>query len=177
MKRVRGKTDPAFVPDYMATSVTDIDFDVLLQNGVKYIAFDADNTLVPYFGTVIDKASLKYLSQELKKFKGACIASNRITDNLSPLAVSLNIDIVKAGVFIRKPRRRYYRRVLKHFHAKEYEVAMIGDKLRTDIWGANRMNIVTVWVEKIGRDILWDRVLRVRSIERWLLKNYIKKNS
>lgn len=177
MRRVRGKTDPAFVPDYMATSIADIDFDQLHNAGVRYIALDADNTLVPFFGVRMDPKSKRLLSRELKKFDGACIASNRLTDNLKELAADIGLEIVWAGIFIRKPKRRYFKRVLRHFRAKPHEVAMVGDKLRADIWGGNRVGLVTVWVQQLGRDYLLDRLLRVRWFEQKVLNRYMERSS
>lgn len=175
MRQVRGKTDPAFVPDFMAASIGDIDFDHLLKIGVRFIALDADNTLVPFFGVRMDPKSKRLLKQQLKKFDGACIASNRLTDNLKELATDIDLEIVWAGVFVRKPKRRYFKRVMRHFRAKPHEVAMIGDKLRADIWGGNRAGLVTVWVQKLGRDYLLDRLLRVRWFEWKFLNRYVER--
>ncbi len=176
MKRIeRDKNTPSYVPDYVALSITDIHFDYLKSQGIKYVAFDVDNTLVPYFGIELSDATKKHLMIEMSKFKAWCIASNRITPNLSPMALSFGAGIVPAKLFRRKPSRRYYRRVLKHLHAKPEEVVMIGDKLIADVWGARRMGMHTVWVERIGKDMVIERLFRTRWIEFFLMRKYLKK--
>lgn len=170
MKR-RVKT-PRYVPDYLATSIEDIDFKRLSQAGVRFVAFDADSTLVPYRGVEIAPATIKYLQDQRQLFKNWCIASNRITNDLPPLAESIGAGIVQATLTVRKPQRRYFKRVLKHLGAKPSEVVMIGDKLIADMFGAKRAGFTTVWVEHLGRDSLIDRTIHLRAFEKRLLKRY-----
>ena len=173
MIHIKRESDtPRFVPDYMASSIEDIDFKLLAKKGIRYVAFDADSTLVPYRGAEIAVSTQKYLKQQKKLFKKWCIASNRITNDLEPLADSIGAGIVQASWTVRKPQRRYFRWVVSHFGAKPSEIVMIGDKLVADIFGANRAGFTTVWVEHLGRDSLFDRLIHLRQIERRLLKKY-----
>lgn len=168
----REETTPNFVPGFMATSLMDVDFKLLQEMGIKYIAFDADSTLVHYGGKALDDKTKKFLQQNRQLFKKWCIASNRITNDLLPLGESMDAQVVRATWFTRKPHKRYFAWVLKHFGAKPQEIAMIGDKLMTDIVGANRAGMTTVWVERIGPDHILDRVLHIRALEKLLMKRY-----
>jgi HAD superfamily phosphatase (TIGR01668 family) len=167
-----GKT-PLYVPNYLSNSVTDIDFERLAREGIKYVAFDADSTLVPYRGVKIAPSTLKHLMKQRKLFKKWCIASNRITNDLEPLARSIDAGVIRADILIRKPDIRFFRTVLEYFGASPDEVVMVGDKLIADIYGGNRAGLKTVWVEKLGRDSLIDRLIHLRKIEKRLLKRYI----
>lgn len=169
-----GKTLPNFVPDYLASSLHDVDFELLEKRGIKYIAFDADSTLVPFRGRILDKPIEQLLSNKRRSFDGWCIASNRITNDLFPLGESMNAQVIRATLFTRKPSKRFFYRVIKHFGANPKEIAMIGDKLIADMYGANRMGLTTVWVETIGRDNPIDRLLRVRYWEKRLMRKYLK---
>lgn len=170
----QGSKTPQYVPDYLATAVTDIDFERLARDGVKYVAFDADSTLVDYRGVEIAPATLKHLIKYRPLFKGWCIASNRITNDLLPLANSIDAGVVQATWWTRKPSRRFFSRVLRYFKAQPAEVVMIGDKLVADIYGANRSGLKTVWVEHLGRDSLFDRLIHLRKIEKRVLKRFRK---
>ncbi len=163
---------PRFVPDYMAKSIADIDFNLLAEQGIRYVAFDADSTLVPWRGVEIAPSTRKFLREKQKLFKGWCIASNRITNDLEPLAESIGAGIVQASWTVRKPQRRYFKWVTKYFKAKPSEIVMIGDKLLADIFGAKRAGFTTVWVEHLGTDSPIDQMVRLRQIERRLLKKY-----
>ncbi len=169
----RHPTTPQFVPDYMARSIADIDFEALAAAGVRYVAFDADSTLVPSRGVSLSPQTKKLLVSKKKLFKKWCIASNRITHDLYDLGKAIDAGVVQAGLRGRKPKRKFFARVLDHLNAQPDEVVMIGDKLLADIWGANRAGFMTVWVEHLGRDIIWDRAIGLRSIERRLLKKYL----
>lgn len=163
-----------FVPDYMAKSMTDIDFSRLKKNGIRYVAFDADSTLVPWRGKALSSKTKLFLQSQRQLFENWCIASNRITNDLLPLAESIDAQVVRATLLTRKPQLRYFRRVINCFNAKPHEIAMVGDKLIADMWGAKRAGLVTIWVERIGRDGLWERLVHLRRIEGRLMRHYLK---
>lgn len=174
-KLIRDNKTPRFVPDYMAESVLDIDFELLKKQGVKYVAFDADSTLVPFRGTALSKASEKFLKMKRPLFKDWCIASNRVVDDLKPLARAIDAHLIQATILNRKPQKRFFRQVIEHFKpTNPKEIAMIGDKLIADMWGAKRMDMTTVWVERIGADGIHDRVIQTRRFEKKLMKPYVK---
>lgn len=163
---------PYFVPDYVAKSIEDVDFRLLSRKGVKFVAFDADSTLVHFRGTELAPGAKLFLQKQRRLFESWCIASNRITNDLLPLADSMDAQVVRATILTRKPSRRFFDRVLTLFGGKPYRVAMIGDKLIADIWGAKRAGMITVWVEKIGPDNPLDTLFRVRQLEKKLMSAY-----
>lgn len=164
---------PDFVPDFMATSLLDVDFKLLKKKGIKYIAFDADSTLVHYRGKALSDETKLFLHEQRKLFESWCIASNRITNDLLPLADSMDAQVIRATLLVRKPQKRFFRRVISHFGGKPQEIAMIGDKLVADIYGGKRSGLTTIWVEHFGRDGLIDRITQIRKWERRLLKRYL----
>ncbi len=164
---------PHFVPNYISRSLTDVDFSLLKRRGIKYIAFDADSTLVIFRGTTMVSASHRFLQAKRHLFKDWCIASNRITNDLQPLADSIEAKVVRATLFTRKPSRRFFDRVYKKLNSKPTETAMIGDKLIADMWGAKRAGMTTVWVEHLGNDNPLDSMFRTRQVERKLMKAYL----
>jgi HAD superfamily phosphatase (TIGR01668 family) len=167
-----GESTPDFVPDFMATSVADVDFKALKKRGVRFVALDADSTLVRYRGVKLNVDTRKHLLQQKKYIEAWCIASNRITNTLSPLSSSLDAHVIPSTFFVRKPKQRYFQRVIDFFSAEPHEIAMVGDKLLADVWGANRAGMVSVWVEHFGKDGLHDRALGVRSWEKLLMRKY-----
>jgi uncharacterized protein len=175
MRKIQRNSDtPQFVPDYMATSLLTIDFKELKKRGIKYIAFDADSTLVPYREIELSTETTKFLKQQKKLFTKWCIASNRVTNDLHNIAESMGVESVRAGWFSRKPKQVYFKRVMRHLGTTNpAEVAMVGDKLMADIWGGNRAGFVTVWVEHLGRDSLIDRIIRLRQLERRFMRHFL----
>lgn len=170
----RNKRTSSFVPDFMAKSLREVDFKLLKDSGVKYIAFDADSTLVNFWGKVLDPDTRRFLLKQKPLFKDWCIATNRFTNDLQPLGDSIDAPVIQASLIMRKPHRNFFKRVIRHFDCQPEEIAMIGDKLLADVWGAKRMGMMTVWVEKIGHDSPWDWLLRTRYFEKRVLGRYIK---
>ncbi len=166
----RQQSTSSFVPDFMATSLVDVDFKVLKDRGVRYVAIDADSTLVRYRSTKIAPKVKAYLDKQKQFIDDWCIASNRVTNNLDIISKALNAPVVPTGILARKPRQRYFRRITNHFQADPGQIAMIGDKLLADVWGGNRAGMVTVWVEHLGDDGLHDRMIRVRDWEQRIIK-------
>lgn len=163
-----------FVPDYMAKSLLDVDFKALQKRGIRFVAFDADSTLVNFRATSLSAETKAFLQKQRPLFEDWCIASNRLTNDLLPLAESIDAQVVRAGLTVRKPRLKFFDQVIKLFGAKPGEIAMVGDKLFADIWGANRAGMVTVWVERLGTDSPWDRLFATRALERKILQRYSK---
>lgn len=180
MKRVRKNTaDPLYVPDYFAQGVYDIDFAKLKKDGIKVIAFDADNTLIsfslsPFHPKHIDKKLLKKMQKNRKLFDKWIIASNRPTNDLQELATSVQAQVVRAGILLRKPRKAYFKQVVIRANVAPEQIAMVGDKLIADMFGANRVGMKTVLVRPVGADNPIDRIFQTRRIERWLLRKFIK---
>jgi uncharacterized protein len=166
---------PEFVPDYTAESLKDIDFERLQKKGVKYIAFDADSTLVPFRGRKLQEPVKELLISKKHLFKKWCIASNRPFNDLQKLGRSIDAVVIRSGLISRKPWKRYFNRVINFFGAKRPEqIAMIGDKLIADMWGAKKMGMITIWVDKIGQDNPLDRLFRVRQHEKRLMRKFLE---
>ena len=175
-KLVRNDSTPKYVPDYIAQSLNDIDFEMLKNRGVKYLAFDADSTLVRFRGRKLDAKNLKLLRSKRILFDKWCIASNRPINDLQSLGKSIDAKVIRAILFNRKPSKRYFNKVISYFNAPPEQIAMIGDKLISDIWGAKNVGFVTVWVSKLGSDNPWDKIIGVRKVENYLMRKYYSNN-
>jgi HAD superfamily phosphatase (TIGR01668 family) len=169
------ENSPLFVPNFVADSVLDIDFESIRKHGVKYVAFDADSTLVGYRKKLLDEETRKYLHKKLKIFNGVCIASNRVTNDLDKIADDINASVIRASLTKRKPSFRFFERVINHFDARPGEIAMIGDKLIADIYGGNKAGLVTIWVNRKGKDSIFDRMLQTRRFERRMTKRHVRR--
>lgn len=159
-----------FIPDYRASSVTDIDFDELRRRGVCCVALDVDGTLVPFRGIKLDKATRQFIRIEKPAMDQWCIASNRITSTLDIVAEVLDMPIVATSFRVRKPKQEYFNKLIAHFGVAPEKIVMIGDKLLADVWGANRAGLVTILVQPRGTDGIHDRVVRTRTWERMVLR-------
>lgn len=156
-----------FYPDMYSKSIYTIDYNKLLDRGIKCLLFDLDNTCIPY----VDKEPTKELKEHFDKLKDmgfkVIIFSNSPKERLEPFKKYLNVDCcAKAG----KPRKNSFFKVLKMYNLSLSEIAVIGDQLVTDIYGGNRVGITTILVNPIS-----DIDMPLTKVHRFIEKRKIKK--
>ena len=138
-----------FIPDIYQKSIYHIDYEKLLDAGIKCILFDLDNTCIPYK----DKEPNKKLIELFEMLKDMdfklIIFSNATRRRIAPFKKVLNVDcLARAG----KPRKRNFLKVLKLFNYELSDVAIVGDQLYKDILGGNRIGIKTILVNPMSLD-------------------------
>lgn len=152
-------------PDMYYKNVQSIELKELEENGVKGIAIDVDNTLIDYTQEVSDE-----VIEWVKKVKEAgykiCILSNSNNKNkVEKVANILNLNYIMVA---KKPFKTGFKKVLKQLNLAEENVAVIGDQVFTDILGANRMNMISIYVEPINKKEYWYTKWK-RPIEAFIL--------
>lgn len=161
-------------PNFIADEVADIDIAALHKIGVAAIAFDADSTLVHPYAVEIRPETVEFL----KSLKTPLyIATNRVApdgDQLGPIITAR--AVIHAEGRDRKPSRRYFERLASQTKQPLNKTAMVGDRLLTDILGANRVGATTVYVRAIGTDPLYLRLTGLRLLERIILRVFCKRN-
>ncbi len=136
-----------FYPDVYQKSIYDIDYDKLKKNNIKCLLFDLDNTCIPY----VDKKPTKELKNHFDKltdmgFK-VIIFSNSPKKRLEPFKKYLSVDCCASA---RKPQKNKFYKVISMFNYDLSEVAIVGDQLVTDIYGGNRVGIMTILVNPLS---------------------------
>lgn len=159
-----------FVPDMYYQSIYKIDYNKLKRMKIKCLLFSLDNTIVPYSKNEPDK-KLKELFASLSLDFKIIIVSNRDKNRLRPFKEQLNVDTAFRA---HKPHKSKMQKILKLYYLKQNDVAFIGDELLTDIYGANRMNFVSIFVNPISKIEPKEAKLR-RIIERKIVKRYNKR--
>lgn len=161
-----------YVPDMYQQSIYTIDYQKLLNKGIKCLLFDLDNTLAP----VTDRRptqKLKDLFEDLKSkgFK-VIIFSNSPKRRIKPFKEELNIDCCASA---RKPCKEKFLLVLKEYQYTVNEVAIIGDQILTDVLGGNRVGIMTILTNPISnKDFFVTKFNRYR--EKKIMKKLRDKN-
>jgi HAD superfamily phosphatase (TIGR01668 family) len=139
-----------FWPDFIADSVSEIDFNLLNFKGIKVVLIDLDGTVVSRGTFSVDQN----LSEFLKKQKvDIYIATNRPKSrSLRNLELLLHARSVihPKGMSV-KPLPGYYSRALSTHDLRRNEVAMIGDRFIQDIFGANLAGLTTILIRKLGK--------------------------
>lgn len=161
-----------FMPDIYQKSIYYINYEKLYKKGVRCLLFDLDNTITPSH-VIKPTKRLKKLFDELrdKGFK-VIIMSNAPKHRIEPFKSYLGVD---ACAFSLKPRKDKYLKIMEKFKYKHTEIAAIGDQLLTDVYGANRLDIVSVLVNPMSEhdySITWIN----RIIEKFIYSSLEKKD-
>ena len=136
-----------FYPNVYQKSIYTINYQKLLESGIKCLLFDLDNTCVPY----VDKRPTKELKEHFDKLQdmgfNVIIFSNSNQKRLEPFKNELKVDCSASS---RKPFKGKFLKVMKLYNYSLPEVAIIGDQLITDIYGGNKVGITTILVNPIS---------------------------
>lgn len=136
-----------FIPDIYQKSIYDIDYKKLKKNGIKCLIFDLDNTIAPISLKKPNK-KIRDLIEDLKEMKfKILIVSNSPKKRVEPFKDILGVDSAYLSC---KPLKNKYLKIMKIYKLKPNQIACIGDQLLTDIWGANRMDYLSILVNPIG---------------------------
>ena len=120
----------------------------MLGYDIKAVVFDLDDTLI---NNSFNLTKLKkYLGTLKKKYKLILFSNSSKKETVRKLRfLNADFDLVLArkNFFVRKPMKSVYFKILSKFKLKPNEVLAIGDKLYTDVLGANRMGFISVWLK------------------------------
>lgn len=136
-------------PEYYEKDVFSIDYNRLLQKGIKFLVFDIDNTLVIWRSTEADERVKKLFKRLIEMGFTVGILSNSSAERVKRFIGEIDIKTCPYG---RKPMKIGFRGIVKAMKANTTNACMIGDQIFTDILGGNRIGMHTILVDPIGKE-------------------------
>jgi len=139
--------------------------DILQKYSLRGLILDVDETLVP-MGVAQASEELREWVEDLRPIASLWLVSNNLSQNrISRIAKSLNLPYaLGAG----KPSRRKLRQAVTAMNIPVKEVAMVGDRLFTDVLAGNRLGMFTILVEPMVDPAQVTHAYPVRAFEVWL---------
>lgn len=133
-------------PTFLADSAYDIDYAKLYGRGFRALIFDIDNTLVPHGADATPQAEDLLRNLRTMGFKVLLLS-----DNNRARVRQFNHSIHAPYIYdAHKPSPRAYKKAVQMIGVKPAEAIVVGDQLFTDILGANRARLASVFVRYIG---------------------------
>lgn len=156
-----------FKPKARFKKVTDITPEFLLGANLKGLILDLDNTLI-----TLDREPIDDIEEWIKTIKNAnikvCICTNTWRKkNASKMSKKLGIPYVR---FSQKPSSFGLSKAIEKLGLKPEEIAEVGDKVLTDVWGANRLGLYSILTEPAqNTKNIFERMNR--RVEKWILNH------
>jgi len=136
-------------PKVYVNSVYNIDLNKLKKlKKIKGIIVDLDNTLVAWGKKEVSQKNIDWVNEAKKLGLKICIVSNTNSKRVAELAKIFGIPY-HSKYF--KPFSAAFNSGLKILNTKKTETAVIGDQIFTDIWGGNRLKLLTILVSPVAK--------------------------
>ena len=142
----------------------------LQKKEIYSLLLDVDGTLVNRKSTMIPKALKNWIKESKKLFSLYLISNNPSKKRIAKIAKELNL---KYKYNASKPRKKITLSAIKEIGNEPKNIAIIGDRIFTDIIVGNRCNIKTILVKRLKRDGLPIKFNLTLTIEK-LISQLIK---
>lgn len=134
-----------FMPKETYRKISDISIDYLINDiNIKGLIFDFDGTL-----RVNKKISIETLNF-LKKAKNSGLKISVLSNNphvSNTILKTLNISTTQK--FACKPLKKPFLDMAKRMKLKPERIAVIGNNRLSDIWGSNRANMYSIYIQNL----------------------------
>jgi hypothetical protein len=117
---------------------------LIQKHNLKGLVLDVDETLIPWNEKHLSPKLINWVA-EVRPIVDLWLVSNNLSQNrISAIASSLDLPFIfGAG----KPSRRKLRQAVNAMNHPVEKVAMVGDRLFTDVLAGNRLGMFTILVE------------------------------
>ena len=144
-------------PHYLANSILDLNANELKRNGITHLVFDLDNTLVKKRSDLIAPDYVRHLNSLRSNGFILMLGSNR-RHSIDAVNRSIEAIVVHPHGISMKPFKSFYKKVQLQAGTTPSHIAMIGDHIVNDVFGANRAGYTTVLVKSTSRTSFLNRL-------------------
>jgi uncharacterized protein len=139
--------------------------DILKQRQIKGLVLDVDETLVPLKAAQASE-ELRQWVEIVRPVVALWLVSNNLSQTrIGNIARSLNLPYISGA---RKPSRRKLKKAVEAMSLPVEQVAMVGDRLFTDVLAGNRLGMFTILVEPMIDPAETVAFSPIRDFEVWV---------
>lgn len=129
-------------------TIVDLDPELLARQGVQGLLLDVDHTLVPSDTRQVSPELRAWVERVRPQMPIWLVTNNLHRARIDQIAVQLDLPYLLGA---RKPSRRKLRQAAAAMDLPLDRLAMVGDRLFTDVLAGNRLGMFTILVEPMGR--------------------------
>jgi HAD superfamily phosphatase (TIGR01668 family) len=136
---------PLLQPDLvLGSSVFDLTPELLDRHQIKGLVLDVDDTIVP-IGNKVAQPELLVWIDRIRQVGPLCL----VTNNPNKVRIGAIADSLSLPYFLsaKKPSRRKLRQAVADMQLEPSQVAMVGDRVFTDVLAGNRLGMFTILIE------------------------------
>jgi HAD superfamily phosphatase (TIGR01668 family) len=146
-------------------SVLTLTPETIQKHNLLGLVLDVDETLVPIQESTASPQLARWI-EEIKSVVSVWLVSNNLSQSrIGRIAESLNVPYILGAA---KPSRRKLKRAVEAMNLPPEKVAMVGDRLFTDVLAGNRLGMFTILVEPMLDANETARPYPIHSFEVWL---------
>ena len=137
----------------------------LQKNGIHTLLIDVDGTLINRKSNMIPKAVKNWIRESKKLFSLYLISNNPSKKRIAKIAKELDLNYKYNAS---KPRKKVTLSAIKELGSEPKNIAIIGDRMFTDIIVGNRCNIKTILVSRLNKSGLPIKFNLILTIEKFI---------
>lgn len=139
--------------------------EILAHYHIKGLVLDVDETLVPLKQSQVSQ-ELEQWIEMIRQVTPIWLVSNNLSEGrIRRIANALTLPYLLGAV---KPSRRKLRRAVQAMELPVSGVAMVGDRLFTDVLAGNRLGMFTILVKPMVDAAVAARSYPIHNFEVWL---------
>lgn len=156
-----------FRADHAFRRVTEITPEFLMNNNIRGLLLDVDNTLTTHDNPVPAEGVAQWIGKIRAAGIQMVIVSNNHPPRVKPFADMLGLDFVCEG---KKPLSSGFNRAQKLMGIPFKQLAVVGDQIFTDMLGANLKRVKAIFVYPIEHE-----KTKFFKFKRWAEKPFLPK--
>ena len=156
------------IPDWdPGLTLAHLPLEPLIGRGIKVLLLDVDRTLLPGRDVELPAPMHRWAKEASRLLHIHLISNNPSRQRIQAVADQMDVAYTCAAS---KPRRGAIRRVISTLPNAPTEIAMVGDRVFTDVLAGNRLGLYTVLVRPPRPDGTACSHDRVQRLERYLAR-------
>ena len=149
----------------LGQSVLGITPEVIRDRNLKGLVLDVDETIVPVRQKQLDP-EIQAWAEEIQKIVPLSLVSNNVGyARIEAIAQGLDVPFVASAG---KPSRKKLRKAAEAMNLPLDQIAMVGDRLFTDVLAGNRVGLFTILVQPMLAPNSKDPKNLLRNAEFWV---------
>lgn len=139
-------------PKAYLNKVEEITINFLIQNKIKALILDVDNTLIDYYKNLSDDVVKWAHSLQGQGIKMYILSNTNKKEKVEMVAKNLEIPY---KLFARKPSKSGFMKIQKEINIEPENIGVVGDQIFTDVIGGNRCKMFTILVDPVTPKDYW----------------------